>query len=566
MDKETLSNYGWIVILVLILAVLLALATPFGNFVAGAIKATTAGFFGVNESALGAAGITIPGQEFEDVDDGYNHDAPALHPIGTIPEGGTYYVGVSAGTQTGDYSTATAIYSAGQEFPDTVNLGDVYVYGDYEYRYKQFYDARYSQWLKRAWDLEGWGVRVLDTAKTTYGPILESINGEPLTNMDATFYDCQLLENTTAIPSSVKIMEYTFGECWALTDLSDLALPIGLTDMAYTFNNCMNIVTAPAIPNSVTDMFNTFHRCKSLTAAPVLPDSLKDMGCTFQDCETITNAPVIPNGVGRMTSAFSGCKSLTTAPILPDSVTSVDSIFQDCSSLKTYHGSTDPDGDFSNYVIPSKATSLHLSFSNCVLLVSAPDLSNCTNLTTIDQAFMKCKALVNAPDLSNCIKLTNMTETFFECTSLTDLSNFVIPANVTDMTKTFYCCSNLTAAPAIPSKVTNMEKTFSACYDLVIAPDMSNATGVKQLKETFYYCSELVSAPDLSNCTKIVDISKAFYYCSKLTGTIEINATNINVLTDCFKNTAQSITLTGTSTRLASLAATANKGNVTVQQ
>lgn len=66
MDKETLSNYGWIVILVLILAVMIALATPFGNFIAGAIRSTTAGFFSVNENALGAAGITIPGQEFTD--------------------------------------------------------------------------------------------------------------------------------------------------------------------------------------------------------------------------------------------------------------------------------------------------------------------------------------------------------------------------------------------------------------------------------------------------------------------------------------------------------------------
>ena len=68
MDKETLSNYGWIVILVLILAVMIALATPFGNFIAGAIKSTTAGFFSVNENALGAAGITIPGQDFQDTE------------------------------------------------------------------------------------------------------------------------------------------------------------------------------------------------------------------------------------------------------------------------------------------------------------------------------------------------------------------------------------------------------------------------------------------------------------------------------------------------------------------
>ena len=30
MDKETLSNYGWVVICVLVLVVMIALATPFG--------------------------------------------------------------------------------------------------------------------------------------------------------------------------------------------------------------------------------------------------------------------------------------------------------------------------------------------------------------------------------------------------------------------------------------------------------------------------------------------------------------------------------------------------------
>lgn len=66
MDKETLSNYGWIVILILILAVMIALATPFGNFIAGAIKSTTAGFFSVNQNAMNAGGIVIPGQNFDD--------------------------------------------------------------------------------------------------------------------------------------------------------------------------------------------------------------------------------------------------------------------------------------------------------------------------------------------------------------------------------------------------------------------------------------------------------------------------------------------------------------------
>ena len=56
MDKETLSNYGWVVICVLVLVVMIALATPFGNYIATAVKNTTQG--------LDAAGITIDDNAF----------------------------------------------------------------------------------------------------------------------------------------------------------------------------------------------------------------------------------------------------------------------------------------------------------------------------------------------------------------------------------------------------------------------------------------------------------------------------------------------------------------------
>ena len=86
MDKETLSNYGWIVVLVLILAVMIALATPFGNFIAGAIKSTTAGFLSVNQNALNAGGITIPGQNFDDTssDDATATGCDTLYWDGTV--------------------------------------------------------------------------------------------------------------------------------------------------------------------------------------------------------------------------------------------------------------------------------------------------------------------------------------------------------------------------------------------------------------------------------------------------------------------------------------------------
>jgi hypothetical protein len=74
MDKETLSNYGWVVICVLVLVVMIALATPFGSFISQAVQSTTKGLFDVNKSALDNTGlITIDDQEF-DVPD-MNHGA-----------------------------------------------------------------------------------------------------------------------------------------------------------------------------------------------------------------------------------------------------------------------------------------------------------------------------------------------------------------------------------------------------------------------------------------------------------------------------------------------------------
>ncbi len=359
MDKETLSNYGWIVICVLVLAVMLALATPFGSFISAAIQSSTEGLFNVNQEALGAVGIDI----------GDNEVIPTPQPSvdellsqGIVPEGGTYYVGVTS-TTTGDYTGTTATYTAGQSMPEIVSNGDVFVYGDYEYRYNYYYNS--SKWYGK--NSNGWGVRVLDTTKTEYGAILENINGQP-----------------------IKSLSHTFALCTSLT-------------------------TAPLIPNSVVDLYRTFIQC---------------------------------------------------------------------TLLKTYVGSTDTDGDFSNYVIPSSVLS-------------------------VDGTFMYCSNLITPP---------------------------VIPSSVTNMGEAFADCTALTTAPVIPSSVTDMERTFADCTALTTAPTIPS--NVKY----FAY---------------------AFYKCTSLTGNIEINASP-TFYTDCLKGTTKEITLSGSSTNLAKLAATANNDNVTV--
>jgi hypothetical protein len=75
MDKETLSNYGWIVICVMVLAVMIALATPFGSFISVAIKNTTSGLFDVEQKALTSTGlISVPDQKFDGEGDEYFYD------------------------------------------------------------------------------------------------------------------------------------------------------------------------------------------------------------------------------------------------------------------------------------------------------------------------------------------------------------------------------------------------------------------------------------------------------------------------------------------------------------
>lgn len=63
MDKNTLSNYGWIVIAVLVLSVMIALATPFGEYIKAGVESTTQGLFDVQENALNVVGMSAGPKE-----------------------------------------------------------------------------------------------------------------------------------------------------------------------------------------------------------------------------------------------------------------------------------------------------------------------------------------------------------------------------------------------------------------------------------------------------------------------------------------------------------------------
>ncbi len=344
MDKETLSNYGWIVILVLILAVMIALAGPFGNFIAGAIKSTTAGLFEVNQNALNNTGlITIPDQEFDGT--GTNDDANNESADNFVP--GLYQTGAIVKYENGEDISAMLIKTWDELVAEkAVNVlnGTVYTIGDW-YSGNESSDA-----------LAGDLLLPNDGTIKTLGTYDEELGGR------YAFQGCKKLTGVV-IPNSINgiILERTgepeidflyaqagqpFAGCESLTNI---VVEEG-NDYLYAENNCLilkgyNVIisgfsnsTIPtdgsvttigmlafagqtnldtiSIPETITCIGgNAFRRCTSLKEV-TLPSSLTDT-----DGEQL----------------FAGCTSLETATFLGGITKLEDAMFWDCTALKSVY-------------------------------------------------------------------------------------------------------------------------------------------------------------------------------------------------------------------------------------
>jgi hypothetical protein len=67
MDKSTLSNYGWVVVVTLVLAVMLALATPFGEYIGEGVGTIAKSYGEANENAINTNNISEQSKKWDDV-------------------------------------------------------------------------------------------------------------------------------------------------------------------------------------------------------------------------------------------------------------------------------------------------------------------------------------------------------------------------------------------------------------------------------------------------------------------------------------------------------------------
>ncbi len=217
----------------------------------------------------------------------------------------------------------------------------------------------------------------------------------------------------------------------------------------------------------ITNMYWTFANCTSLLSSPSIPDSVIDMSGTFYCCKSLNTAPVIPDKVKKLNSTFTSCKALEKAPVIPDNVEDIVSIFTNCRSLKTYEGSTDADGDFSKYKLPSKSTNLTRVFDSCPITKS-PTIRE--GVSILYATFENCKLLTVAPNIPNSV--TNMCDTFNGCEKLNTAP--VIPNSVNNMTRTFKHCSSINGNIIINANPTSFNQCFNYTNDSIVLTGDSN--------------------------------------------------------------------------------------------
>lgn len=273
-----------------------------------------------------------------------------------------------------------------------------------------------------------------------------------------------------------------------------------LSNSCFAGKSSLQTVDLQNVPYVNNDMNSAFRSLPNLTSVSNIADSVELMDCTFQNCQSLINAPELPANTTFMGGTFAECSNLVNAPTIPNNVSVLGYAFANCSNLVNAPA------------IPENTTDLGGSFAYCYNLVNAPDMSNSTNVISMNDTFYFCHNLVNAPDLSNCPNITSMYRTFYNCYSMTTFPE--IPNSVTNMAWAFRGCFGLTNSPIIPNSVTNMCGTFCV---------IDNLQNVGEIG------------------TGVTDMNRAFGWCPNIVGDIVIHSSNVINAASCFTSSNASI-------------------------
>ena len=272
MDKETLSHYGWIAIVLMCMTILITMATPFGKYIGITTNNVADGIQSVGDD-IDRENMNNDMENLflsDSINSGVNvSGSSTLNKANDIiPQGGLYLPENDLSYTTEDgYITIGPMYrggpnqkytpsnldvnklskykpSGGDAFPEP-KTGDVFIYGNYQYVYNAIpYDMRHRTVGQDAAyefaEIDGWMVMEFGQ-QTVAQPIFDEINGKKVKNIDWLFFN-----NTK------------------LVDASKFNFPIGVSETVSVFNNCTSLQKAPTIPPHITTVTRMFLKCTSL--------------------------------------------------------------------------------------------------------------------------------------------------------------------------------------------------------------------------------------------------------------------------------------------------------------
>lgn len=312
----------------MVMAVMISLATPLGNYMQEVAQNITDAFITVGDKAVSEENIGKHEQMWQDkIDNMTDIDKYTQYHNGKIPTGGWYYVGLTSTDLTYD-KDATAAYTKGDAFP-TPQVGDVYKYREYIYKYG--YENDGTQWVPATCGTS-WGVAVIDNTQTDYEEPIIEINGEKITCY------AHLFQNNTDILSGVAFhnetthLTETYSGCSMLIDFE--VLPTSAVEFVRMFEGCSAILKAPKLHEGIISIEGMFDGCSNLAKPPQLPSTLKNMDYAFNGCTILEYVPPIPEGVESMNYAFAECDEITSANTIPALVQSAQGLFKGCDKLR----------------------------------------------------------------------------------------------------------------------------------------------------------------------------------------------------------------------------------------
>ena len=576
MDKETLSNYGWIVICTLVLAVMIALATPFGEYIKDGVWSTTNGLNDTLNKNMEIAGLSgsdsgdnsepdtsdFGGFRFGEryiCTDAYDEYSALYDYYFYFYEDGSALLGIISYNEEMEFPAGSFSYTDTEIIDTTGELGNFKIsengakiemlyeedgevisylvftheslvdMGDESIDldgYATFTDGRTLTWTELKTEFRGVTNKFIRSNTFENCDTLETIvipEGIVLIGSSA-FEDCTSLKNVT-IPTTVKYIDNSaFYYCYDIENLyiTDLVawcnIEVGSSQTSpihFADNLYLNgeLITDLVIPNGVTEI-----KDYSFSSAPItsitLPNSITSIGRdAFSFCQ-FTDI-IIPEGVRYIGKyAFESCSSLKNVTI-PTTVTSIDSIaFSYCSSLE-------------NVYISDLTAWYNIDFTDTQSnpLYYADNLYLNNNLVT---EFVVPNGIT---EIKNC--------TFVNAS----FTNIVIPETVTSIgNAAFHNCKSLISVTIPASVIFIGDSAFSDCVSLkeIIIPN--SVTNIERY--AFKSCSSLKNIVLPNNITTIS--THAFAWSGIENITIPASVTSIEYYAFGYCPSLANITFNGT--------------------